>query len=102
VIVKANEAIGSVAAQALGSFKNVNQICIEDEIKMMLKPLSDLLEKRKRNKVFKFKPAKQMTKSNDCDFIIKPQNLKSSSVSEFAANNLSDEYLSDSTTDNTS
>jgi hypothetical protein len=34
VIVKANEAIGSVAAQALGSFKNVNQICIEDEIKI--------------------------------------------------------------------
>ena len=58
VIVRAQEAIGSVAAQALGSFKNVNQISIEDEIKIMLKPLSDLLEKRKRNKVFKFKPAK--------------------------------------------
>ena len=44
----------------------------EDEIKVMLKPLSDLLEKKKRNKVFKLKPAKQMTKCNEYDFNIKP------------------------------
>ena len=58
VIVRAQDAIGSVAAQALGSFKNVNQINIEDEVKIMLKPLYDLIEKKKRNKVYKFKPAK--------------------------------------------
>ena len=52
-IVRARDFLGVVAASALGNFKNVNHINIEEEVKIMLKPLADLIEKKKRNKVFK-------------------------------------------------
>lgn len=76
-MVRAKDFLGVVAAQSLGNFKNVNHINIEEEVKLMLKPLAELIEKKKRNKNFKsFKIAKQITKNKDCDFNIKPKTPK--------------------------
>ena len=95
--MRARDFLGVVAAQSLGNFKNVNHINIEEEVKIMLKPLADLIEKKKRNKVFKsFKIAKQITKNKECDYNIKPKTPK---VIEIPSQIMNDDYLSDSTAD---
>jgi len=99
--VRARDFLGVVAAQSLGNFKNVNHINIEEEVKIMLKPLADLIEKKKRNKVFKsFKIAKQITKNKECEYNNKPKTPKGLEIP--SAQILNDEYLSDSTADLTS